>query len=654
MVAQTRDSFARYEPELVPNLEDKEAVLRYLLEEYRRLATFSQQLADGQLEMTTVEPPKPRTGMFRLADGTQWDPGSGRREYWYDEVAGAWQANLSVPAGGVLGVVDGGTGLASGISGGVLAFTAPTTLASSAALIASAIVLGGGAGAVPSTPVGLGTSIQVLHGNAVGPPAWAAVELTTDVSGRLPLANLGGVGAVGKVLQSNGVDYAASTPAWPTAAPGAGTFPRGDGTNFVTSTLTLPNAAATGDLAYASGANTMAMLAAAAGGNVLVSGATPSWGKVDLAAHVSGVLPPANGGTGVANNAASTLTISGVFATTLTISAPTSVTLPPSGTLATLAGAEALTNKSYNGNTWTAGSGTLTLGAGKTLTNSNTLTLTATDGSTLAIGAGGTLGSAAYTAASAYATAAQGTTADAAMPKAGGTFVGNVLFTDNTYDIGAAGATRPRTGYFGTSVVAPAIALGTTPATAGQLRLPRLTMAIQFRNATDSANVPLVGLDSSNNFEHFVGAGGGAIWYTQGYTAEYFGIRAGGSVHFASIGTTASAANAFLDSASLNNLLRSTSSLRYKNVVDWLTPEKVAPIVLELAKAAIKYTSRAPADNPYQEFYGMGAEVVDLIDPRLVTRGKNRVAEAVQYERLPVLLTVMAADHESRLRAANL
>lgn len=49
-----------------------------------------------------------------------------------------------------------------------------------------------------------------------------------------------------------------------------------------------------------------------------------------------------------------------------------------------------------------ATSATLTIADGKTLTTSNTITLTATDGSTLAIGAGGTLGSAAYTASSAY------------------------------------------------------------------------------------------------------------------------------------------------------------------------------------------------------------------------------------------------------------
>jgi hypothetical protein len=49
---------------------------------------------------------------------------------------------------------------------------------------------------------------------------------------------------------------------------------------------------------------------------------------------------------------------------------------------------------------------------GKTFTLSNSLTLAGTDGSTLNIGSGGTLGTAAYTAASAYATSGQGTKAD--------------------------------------------------------------------------------------------------------------------------------------------------------------------------------------------------------------------------------------------------
>jgi len=91
------------------------------------------------------------------------------------------------------------------------------------------------------------------------------------------------------------------------------------------------------------------------------------------------------------------LTTVGASTLTLTTTAPTSVTLPLTGTLSTLAGVEALTNKTYNGNTWTPGTGILTIAAAKTLTASNTITLSGTDGSTLNIGSGGTLGTAAYT-----------------------------------------------------------------------------------------------------------------------------------------------------------------------------------------------------------------------------------------------------------------
>lgn len=57
---------------------------------------------------------------------------------------------------------------------------------------------------------------------------------------------------------------------------------------------------AVGDLIYASGTTTLASLADVATGNALISGGVgvaPSWGKVGLTTHVSGTLPVANGGT---------------------------------------------------------------------------------------------------------------------------------------------------------------------------------------------------------------------------------------------------------------------------------------------------------------------------------------------------------------------
>lgn len=62
-------------------------------------------------------------------------------------------------------VADGGTGLSSGTSGGVLAFTASGTLASSGALAANAIVIGGGAGVAPSTTT-TGTGVLTQLGLA--------------------------------------------------------------------------------------------------------------------------------------------------------------------------------------------------------------------------------------------------------------------------------------------------------------------------------------------------------------------------------------------------------------------------------------------------------------------------------------------------------
>ena len=72
------------------------------------------------------------------------------------------------------------------------------------------------------------------------------------------------------------------------------------------------------------------------------------------AVTVAGTLAPANGGTGVSNNAAMTVTGSGNFAYTRTLTGATNVTFPTTGTLSTLAGTETLTNKTLTSPTLTS------------------------------------------------------------------------------------------------------------------------------------------------------------------------------------------------------------------------------------------------------------------------------------------------------------
>jgi len=102
---------------------------------------------------------------------------------------------------------------------------------------------------------------------------------------------------------------------------------------------------------------------------------------------LGGILIGANGGTGVANTGKTitlggSLTLSGAHDLTLTQTGATNVTLPTTGTLATLAGAETLTNKTISGS-----NNTLQSIANSSLTNSSVTY----NGVTVALGASGTI-----------------------------------------------------------------------------------------------------------------------------------------------------------------------------------------------------------------------------------------------------------------------
>ena len=94
------------------------------------------------------------------------------------------------------------------------------------------------------------------------------------------------------------------------------------------------------------------------------------------------VIGPAYGGTGVANNAANTLTFTGNFSLGLTLSANTSVTLPTSGTLLTTTG---------SGSSLTFGTGSLSLAGNLTTSGAFTTTLTATGNTSVTLPTSGTL-----------------------------------------------------------------------------------------------------------------------------------------------------------------------------------------------------------------------------------------------------------------------
>ena len=138
----------------------------------------------------------------------------------------------------------------------------------------------------------------------------------------------------------------------------------------------------------------------------------------------------------------------------------------------------------------------------------------------------------------------------------------------------------------------------------------------------------------------------GLLVDNQAGTTTLFKVGGSGVVQVPAIGTTASAANAFIDNTTSNTLLRSTSSRRYKQDIHPLELGK-ANEVLNLQP--ITYRSKAPADDPAKLWFGLIAEDVAAVEPRLVAYDAQGRPDGVQYDRIGVLTLRVVQDQQQQL-----
>lgn len=65
------------------SIETLDQLLRHVKEELRKISQDFERTSGLQFQVLHVAPAKPREGLLVVADGTDWDPGSGAGMYLY-------------------------------------------------------------------------------------------------------------------------------------------------------------------------------------------------------------------------------------------------------------------------------------------------------------------------------------------------------------------------------------------------------------------------------------------------------------------------------------------------------------------------------------------------------------------------------------------
>lgn len=223
-------------------------------------------------------------------------------------------------------------------------------------------IAGAGTGTVTSVALadGSGTPIYTISGSPVTTNGTLTFTLSNEVANTVFAGPNGG----GPAQPTFRALVPADIPALDFSKITTGTVPIAQGgTGQVTATAAfnaLSPLTTLGDTLYHNGVNNVRLPGNTTAVKQFLSqtgtgavSAAPVWGalvaadipNLDFSKITTGIVPPVQGGTGIANGATLTYGASNI---TLTTSGVTSLTLPTAGTLATLAGVETFSNKTYS------------------------------------------------------------------------------------------------------------------------------------------------------------------------------------------------------------------------------------------------------------------------------------------------------------------